>query len=189
VSATYEVLAISGSLRARSSNTEALRAAAMLAPPGVHVTLYEGLGTLPHFNPDLDGEGAVPPQTVHELREQVGAADALLICSPEYAHGVPGALKNALDWLVSSPAIVYKPIGLINASPRSTHAQASLAETLRTMSTVVVPDACIALPISGRDLDAAAIVAVPELAASLRSALDALASAASEYRRRRAELA
>ena len=179
------ILAISGSLRAKSSNTEVLRAAALLAPASARVTLFAGLGDLPPFNPDLDGEGATPPAPVRALREQVAAADALLICSPEYAHGVPGVLKNALDWLVSGPEIPYKPIGLLAASSRSAHAQASLAETLRTMSTVLVPGASITVPLDGRRLDAAGIAADPALAALLRAALDALVRAADGARSRR----
>lgn len=170
----YTILAISGSLRARSSNTEALRAASALAPDDVTVTLFDGLADLPHFNPDLDQEGSVPPPSVAAFRADVAAADALLICSPEYAHGVPGSLKNALDWLVSGSEIPYKPVGVLNVSSRSVHANASLVETLRTMSAVVVPEASITLPIDGRRLDAAAIAATPELADPLRAALAAL---------------
>lgn len=183
------LLAISGSLRERSTNTEVLRAAALLAPPTVRVTLYDGLAKLPHFNPDLDREGAVLPVPVQELRAQVGAADGLLICSPEYAHGVPGSLKNALDWLVSGPEMPHKPIALLNASPRSTHAQASLAETLRTMSAQLVPGASIELPLGGRRLDAAGIAADPSLAHLLRSALTAMLAAVPAYQRVRASLA
>ena len=172
---TFNIMAISGSLRARSSNTETLRAAAMLAPASITVTLFEGLASLPHFNPDLDVEGAVPPEAVLRLRSVIGGADALLICSPEYAHGVPGSLKNALDWLVSAPEMVAKPIGLLNISPRSTHAYASLAESLRTMSTVLVPGACLELPNPGSGRDAMAIAKDPDFAARLRSALSALA--------------
>ncbi|MFL5501439.1 MAG: NADPH-dependent FMN reductase [Gemmatimonadaceae bacterium] len=174
VNHSFSILAISGSLRARSSNTEALRAAAMLAPPTVCVKMFDGLAALPPFNPDLDVEGAVPPATVGDFRKQIGAADALLICSPEYAHGVPGSLKNALDWLVSAAEMVCKPIGLLNISPRSTHAHASLAETLRTMSTVVVPGASVELPLAGTALDAARIVAVPDFAKALRASIDSL---------------
>ena len=90
-------LAISGSLRLASSNTALLRAAALVAPEGVEIILYRGLGDLPHFNPDLE---AAEPPSVTEFREQVRISDGLLISSPEYAHGVPGVLKNALDWLV-----------------------------------------------------------------------------------------
>lgn len=188
MNSAHSILAISGSLRARSSNTEVLRAAASLAPATATVSFFTGLAELPHFNPDLDTGDTALPASVQSLRAQVDAADAILICSPEYAHGVPGALKNALDWLVSGHEIVYKPIGLLNASPRSTHAQASLAETLRTMSTELVPGASIALALDGRRLDAAAIVATPDLAVPLRAALDALLGATETYRRRRAEL-
>src|SRR5947207_15822100 len=119
-----DILGISGSLRARSSNTELLRAAALLVPAPARVMLFEDLGGLPHFNPDLDGEGAVLPAPVVAFRRQVAAADALIISSPEYAHGVPGALKNALDWLVSGPEMPTKPIGLLTASAPSSHGPA-----------------------------------------------------------------
>ena len=88
-----------------------------LAPKGMEVTIYEGLASLPHFNPDDDEEGTTPPPAVAALRALLGAADGILISTPEYAHGVPGSLKNALDWLVSDGALVDKPIALISASP------------------------------------------------------------------------
>ncbi len=168
------LLAISGSLRAHSSNTELLRALARLTGPGTQVEIYDGLGSLPHFNPDLDEEGMPLPPPVQELRRMIADAGGLVISSPEYAHGVPGALKNALDWLVSGPEMVDKPVALLNPSPRSVHAQASLAETLRTMSARLVDEACIALPISGRGLDAEAIVANGELSGRLASVLEAM---------------
>src|SRR5439155_26208619 len=93
-----QFLAISGSLRHASSNTQLLRAVALLAPPGLRITQFDGLGALPHFNPDLDTDP--PSPAVRVLRESIAAADGLLISSPEYAHGVPGVLKNVLDWLV-----------------------------------------------------------------------------------------
>jgi chromate reductase len=171
------LLAISGSLRARSSNTEVLRAAALVAPPSVRVDLFDGLAALPHFNPDLDVEGAVLPEPVRDFRARIAAACGILICSPEYAHGVPGVLKNALDWLVSGPEMVHKPVGLINASPRSTHAQASLAETLRTMSATLVAGASVELALGGRGLDAAGIAADPALVLQLRASMEALTPA------------
>ena len=182
------ILAVSGSLRAQSSNTELLRAAAALAPATLRITVYDGLAELPQFNPDLDEEGAVAPPAVRTLRTLVGAADAVVICSPEYAHGVPGALKNALDWLVSGVEILDKPIALLAASTRATYANAQLAETLRTMSTVLVADASRALPLDGRRLGAAEIVADPELASELHRALAALEVAAGAYRERRRPL-
>ena len=101
------ILAISGSLRSASSNTAVLQAIAALAPTEVQVVLYSGLSELPSFNPDLDT--ATPLPAVSEFRKQLLASDGVLISSPEYAHGVPGTLKNALDWLVRSGELYEKP--------------------------------------------------------------------------------
>jgi NAD(P)H-dependent FMN reductase len=130
-------------------------------------------------------DGRPLPAAVMRFRARVAAADAMLISTPEYAHGVPGSLKNALDWLVSGSEIPYKPVGLVNASPRSRHAQASLAETLRTMSAILAPPEPTEVPIAGRPLDAAAIAAMPELAERLRAAIQAVVDAVEESRRRR----
>ncbi len=171
------ILAISGSLRTTSSNTTLLRAAAMLAPPGVDIVQYEGMGDLPHFNPDLDGEGAEAPPTVKDLRDRVEAADAVMICSPEYAHGVPGSMKNLLDWLVATTVLSDKPVALVNASPRSLFAHAQLAETLRTMQARIVPEASLAVPLSGKKLDEAGMLAEPTVAGPIRDAIAALVAA------------
>jgi chromate reductase, NAD(P)H dehydrogenase (quinone) len=147
------IIAISGSLRAGSSNAALLRAAARVAPDRVRITLYEGLGELPHFNPDLDGEGAEPPAAVRALRELLIAADAVLISSPEYAHGVPGSFKNLLDWLVSVGELVGKPVALLNASPAGGElAQNAILETLRTMNWRVVEEACRVRPFVRRKI-------------------------------------
>jgi chromate reductase len=128
-----KVLAIPGSLRATSSNAALVRAAARVAPPGLDILLYEGLGALPHFSPDLDADPL--PMPVRDLRARIGAADALFISSPEYAHGMPGSLKNALDWLVSALEALDKPVLLVSASPGgAAHAHAQLIEVLRTMN-------------------------------------------------------
>ena len=176
------LLAISGSLRHRSSNTEVLRALALLAPPSVTVTQYEGLAALPAFNPDLDDEAMTPPTAVRELRDQLANADAVVICSPEYAHGVPGSLKNALDWMVSVPGVVHMPTALVNVSPRSTHAQLSLAETLRTMSMHLVAEAPYVVPLVDRGMTSMAIASDPALAAPLCACLDALIVASYDRR-------
>ena len=103
------------------------------------------------------------PRPSREFRSELDACAAVLISSPEYAHGVPGALKNALDWIVGSGELVGKPVALVNVSPRSTYAQASLAETLRVMSADLVDAASMAVPLGGRHLDASGIVADTEL--------------------------
>jgi chromate reductase, NAD(P)H dehydrogenase (quinone) len=169
------ILGVSGSLRAKSANSDLLRAAQTLAPDDVHVALFEGLAALPHFNPDIAAISL--PTPVVEWRAQVGAADAVLISSPEYAHGVPGVLKNALDWLVSGVESYRKPVGLLNASSMATHAHGSLVETLKTMGATVVAGACITVPVAGRNLGVAGIASDPQLAALLRSALAALMDA------------
>ncbi|MEP7044914.1 MAG: NADPH-dependent FMN reductase [Dokdonella sp.] len=163
------VLALSGSLRAASHNTCLLKAAQHLAPKGLEVVLCEGLGEMPSFNPDRDDDA--PPAQVAALRAAVGASDGLLIACPEYAHGVPGAFKNALDWLVGSWEFPNKPIALFNASPRASHAQAALREILTTMSARLVEEASLSLSLLGCDLDADGIVADENLAAPIRSAL------------------
>ena len=167
------ILAISGSLRALSFNTAALQAAVALAPAGLEIVIYTGLGDLPHFNPDLDTDE--PPAIVKALRLEVGRSDGLLIASPEYAHGVSGAFKNALDWLVSCVEFPNKPVALINTSQRAIHAQAHLREILTTMSARLIGRASVTLPLMGRTLDAAGIVADPDLSDQLREALACLA--------------
>jgi chromate reductase len=171
-----KILAISGSLRAGSSNTTVLQAVAALAPPDVQVVVYSGLSELPHFNPDLDTETA-PPQ-VQDFRTELQASDAVLISTPEYAHGVPGTLKNALDWLVRSGELYEKPVALINISPRSTHAQASLAETLATMTARLVPEALVTVALPGKNLAASAIRNELEISEALSNAIAALTRAA-----------
>ena len=174
------VLAISGSLRQASSNSALIGAAARLAPGTVEVSIYRELEMLPPFNPDLDNGPA--PAAVIRFRAALKACDAVLISSPEYAHGVPGVLKNALDWVVGSGELFDKPVALINTSARATHAWESLAETLSVMSAQVVLDASITLPLGGRTLSADDIVGDAAFATALRSALTVLASEARDAR-------
>ena len=145
---------------------------ARVAPPGTDVVIYDGLAGLPAFSPDLDVEPL--PAPVAALREQIAAADALLIASPEYAHGMPGSLKNALDWLVSSLEALGKPVLLVSASPGgAAHAHAQLAEVLRTMNLPLVDGG--AHVFTRARLDAAGEVSDPELLAALAAGLSALA--------------
>ncbi|HEV2678555.1 MAG TPA: NADPH-dependent FMN reductase [Aliidongia sp.] len=168
------ILALSGSLRAVSSNTALLEAVRLLAP-GIEVRVYRGLGDLPHFNPDLDGDPALPP--VAAFRAALQAADGVLVSCPEYAHGVPGMFKNALDWVVASGEFVDKPVALLNASPRATHAQAALTEILTVMTARLVPAASIDVPLLGRAWDPAQIAEDPELAPRLQTMLADFAEA------------
>jgi NAD(P)H-dependent FMN reductase len=164
-----KIIAISGSLRATSLNTAVLHAACRLAPAGVKIEIFDGIGKLPFFNSDLEGERL--PQAVANFRNVIGAADGLLISSPEYARGVAGVMKNALDWLVGSQEFPGKPVALINTSPRASHALASLTLTLETMSARLVEEASITLPLIGTVNDADSIAANTELAEPLSQAL------------------
>jgi len=167
------ILALSGSLRAASVNS-ALRAAARLAPSDVSVTVSDDAGNLPLFNPDRD---ANPPAIVTRFRSQVASVDALLIASPEYAHGVTGTIKNALDWLVSFEPFAQKPVAILNVSRRAYHADASLREVLRTMAAVVVDGTSITIPLLAANLDEEDMVTTPSMATSIRESLSALSDA------------
>lgn len=171
-----KLLAISGSLRSASHNTAVLVAAARLAPAGVAIDLFDGIGKLPFFNSDLETPEHLPA-TVSAFRQMVGTADGLLISSPEYARGVSGVMKNALDWLVGSSEFPGKPVALINTSPRAAHALAALTLTLETMSASLVEEASITLPLLGTANDAESIAADPDLAGPLRGAIEMFAQA------------
>lgn len=169
-----QVLCLSGSLRRVSANTALLEAACRLAPPGLALSMYGGLGRLPLFNPDDEVDPL--PAAVCELREAVGRSDALLIACPEYAHGVPGAFKNLLDWLVGSLEFPGKPVVLVNTSGRgSHHAQDALAEILRTMSARLLPALCCTMPLSGAGMDVASILADDDRARAIGRLLSSLA--------------
>ena len=169
-----KILALSGSLRANSINSALLRAAARLAPVKLTVTVYHGLGDLPLFNPDIEDRSI---ESVTNFHAQVANADALLIASPEYAHGVTGTIKNALDWLVSFEPFIYKPVGIFNASPRAQHADVALREILKTMSAMIVEEASMTIPLLGANLDEDGMVSTPSVAVPIRGALVALSKA------------
>ena len=165
------VLALPGSLRAASINVAFCRAAARLAPTGVRIAVYGGLGSLPLFNADLE---VAPPRAVAEFRAAIGRADALILASPEYAHGISGVMKNALDWLVSYEGFVAKPVAVVNTSPRAHHAYDSLLEVLKTMSATLVEEASIAVPLLGGCISEEQMVTTPAMALQIRGGLIAL---------------
>ena len=166
------VLAISGSLRQGSANGAIVEAARVCAPTDVQVHVFDGLGALPPFNPDLDVE-PFPPSVV-AWRDALRTASMVLISSPEYAHGVPGMLKNALDWVVGSGEFMEKRVALVNASAVSSFVTEQLRETLTVMMGHVVVAA--SLPLQGRPSSAADVLAQADAAATLRVALITLTS-------------
>jgi len=124
-----KVIAISGSVRRSSANLRLIKAIDELTKEKFDTTVFEGLTELPHFNPDLDTDH--PPEAVNNFRKLLKNSDGILICTPEYAMGVPGTLKNALDWTVSSGEFTGKPVALITASTSGIKAHESLLDTLQ----------------------------------------------------------
>lgn len=166
-----KVLSVCGSLRAASLNAALLRTVARVSPAHIDVKACTGIGDLPFFNPDLAPDF---PASVIRLRAQVARADALVIASPEYAHGMTGVIKNALDWLVGFEPFRSKPVAIFNASPWSHLADASLKETLRAMSADLVKAACIDLPLIGEHITELDMVRLPTIVQPVQAALRAL---------------
>ncbi|HET7833942.1 MAG TPA: NADPH-dependent FMN reductase [Gallionella sp.] len=175
----YQILAISGSLRAASLNSTVLRVASSLPLPEGQIRIYQGLADLPHFNPDMEGK---EPASVLDLRGQLQQADGVLIACPEYAHGVPGAFKNALDWVVASGEFVNKPVALINLFARSIWAPALLKETLSMMTATVIEPASITLQLPGNKVSEDFIAADARIASAMRSSLAAFVHAIKEHK-------
>ncbi|GER91237.1 FMN reductase [Dictyobacter vulcani] len=170
------ILAISGSLRTSSTNTRLVRAIIKLAPATMDFTLYEGLGDLPHFSPDIDDDKS--PAAVQTFRQLLTDADGVLICTPEYAFGVPGVLKNALDWTVSSGDFSGKPVVAISASPLwggGDKAHASLMLTLQALGANVPEAGTLSIPHINKKLDPAGELVDAEVTQKLITVLEALA--------------
>lgn len=167
-----EIFAISGSLRKSSSNGAIINAITAMAPANVKVTLYDGLADLPHFDPGLDTEDPLP--VVTDLRKQLKQADGILICTPEYAFGIPAALKNALEWTVSSGEFVDKPTALITASSQGQHGHAALQLVLGAISANLHEEAKLLIPFVRTKVNPDGSVTDAEVLASLKVVLQAL---------------
>ncbi len=167
-----QILGLCGSLRGRSTNRTLLEAAQRLAPSGIAVTRIVDGSIVPHFNADLEASGK-EPEEARDWRSLVASSDGLLVSSPEYAAGIPGALKNALDWLVGDPNFYQKPVAMLRASERSLGAQAALRLVLSTMSADIVDEASITVPLLGKDVTPEEVCADEAMRASILSALAA----------------
>ena len=129
-----KILAISGSLQAQSKNVALLTTAASLAPPGVDLVLFDGIRDLPHFNPDIEAGAA--PESVLRWRHVLAASDAVLIASPEYGFSLPGALKNAIDWVIGSGELEGKIVAITAAVPGPQRGRRGLQALRDTLSAV-----------------------------------------------------
>ena len=166
-----KILAISGSTRQKSANLDLIHIISALNEESAEIELYHEIDQLPHFNPDLDIEPA--PEKVADFRRRLREADAILICTPEYAMGVPGTLKNAIDWTVSSCEFSHKPTALITAGSMGQKGHASLMETLQIIEAQVTDETQLVISfvrtkIKGREIvDAKTLVEVKRVVAAL----------------------
>ena len=155
------ILLLSGSLRKASTNSAVLRTALRVVPGSVEATLYEGLAELPAFNPDNDG--ASLPTAVAGLRDAIRAADGLLMSTPEYAGGLPGAFKNLLDWTVGDDrpgSMDKKPVAWVNVAARGApNAHESLRKVLGYVNATIVESACLAVPVTNAMVNEDGLVA------------------------------
>ncbi len=152
-----KIVAVCGSIRGVSTNLDILKFIGKLLAKDADFTIYDGLADLPPFNPDFDVESTNYQNAgVDKWRKLLRAADGVIFCTPEYAHGVPGVLKNALDWVVSSGELVDKPTLVITASPSEfggEKAMASLLQTLRVMTAKIAENGALMIPFVKKKLD------------------------------------
>ncbi len=127
-----KIFAICGSTRQNSINLELLKIISALEKETIEIQIFTQIDYLPHYNPDIDNPEKTPT-FVSDFRNKLKQADGILICTPEYAMGVPGTLKNALDWTVSSMEFSQKPTALITASTSGEKGHQSLLETLKVI--------------------------------------------------------
>ena len=146
-----KILAISGSLREGSSNHNILKYLSTLAPDTVDYQTYNDLANIPPFDPGLDNDS--PPTSVTQLRKLLSGSNAVVICTPEYAFGMPGQLKNMLDWMVSSGSLVNKPVMLVTASSQGKYAHESLQLTLGALTARLSDETNLLIPFIRSKMD------------------------------------
>jgi NAD(P)H-dependent FMN reductase len=179
VATTVRILLVSGSLRAGSGNSAALRTAAANAPAGVETAIFGGMRELPHFDPDDDHDPLDPAVT--GLRAAIGAADAVLFCTPEYAGALPGSFKNLLDWTVGGAELYGTPVAWVNVSglqapTRGADAHASLRTVLGYVGAPIVEAAVTEIPVPRQAVGADGLIRDGTIVAALAGALEALAA-------------
>ena len=136
-----KILAISGSTRSQSTHLHLLQVISRLTVHRWEVEIYNQIGELPHFNPDVDQQG--PPLEIVALRERITRADGVLFCTPEYVFSLPGALKNVLEWMVSTTVFSEKPVAILTASASGEKAHESLQLILKTLNAQTHPETAL----------------------------------------------
>lgn len=169
------ILVVSGSTRAKSTNTSFCRTAAQCAPPGVEVIVFDGCKHLPQFDPDDDRDPL--PESVAAVRASIADSDAVLFCTPEYAGTLPGSFKNLLDWTVGGCELNDKPVAWVGVAAdarRGGGAHATLATVLGYVQAVVIDEACVHVPIASDMVGADGVVEDPVTRAAIAGAVAAL---------------
>ena len=166
------ILVIPGSLRASSSSNLILKAIISFSPKDSDIEVCNAIGSLPHFNdPEKD------PAQVIDFKKRIKQADAVLICTPEYAFGIPGALKNALDWTVGSGEFLDKPVGIVTASSQGEKAHSALHLVLTALSATIIEDASLLISSVRATLDSEGKIKEKELEIKLRNVVPSLMDA------------
>ena len=174
-----KVLAISGSTKKNSTNERILTGLGRQYADQLDLELYEGIETLPHFHPDLT-DGEVAPAAVRKFREQIDRADGVLICSPEYVFSLPGALKNALEWVVATTVFSDKPTAFVIAAASGQQAFASLDLILTTLMARLTPGSRLLIQGAKGKVDAEGHITHPETARQLREVVASLLASMAE---------
>jgi chromate reductase len=181
---TCRILLVPGSLRASSTNLAVLRTALALWPSAA---LFEGLGSLPLFNPDLDAPPL--PLGADALRAEIHRSSAILFCTPEYAGALPGGFKNLLDWTIGDDqpeSISGKPVGWINARPHGAlDAHAELRRVLTYANARIIEPACAEVPVIPSMVGEDGLIADALTRDSIRAVLTVLSASGDGVHRRR----
>jgi chromate reductase len=164
--AMKKILAISGSTKSASTNGLYIAAIAQLLGKDFEVTNFPSIADIPHFNPDLDLEN--PPKAIADLRLKIQQADGMIISTPEYAMGLPGSLKNLLDWTVSSASFSGKPVLALVASTQGEKAYQSIIDILTVIEAKV---AAQLIPFAKAKINNAAVITDNETLTALKSTI------------------
>lgn len=173
-----KVLAICGSTRAESANLHILRRIAEMYDGQVDCTIFTGIDRIPHFNPDLDTD--TPPDAVTAFRKQIEEADGILICTPEYVFSLPGSLKNAIEWMVSTILLTDKPAALITASSSGQKAHEALNLVMKTVGVKLAPQASLLIAAPRTKISIEGKITDEATMQSIRQLMDAFIGSMSE---------
>ena len=169
-SSKKKILALSGSTKQQSVNMKLLKKIAATYSDRITVDLYDGIDKVPHFNPDKDTE--TPPESVVDFRKRIAKADGVIVCTPEYVFSLPGSLKNAIEWTVSTTLFSKKPVALIVAAASGEKAIESLQLIMNTLDASIPEDGSLLIKGAKGKIGPDGTVADAETEAKLNTLMD-----------------